>query len=86
MYAVFSAWGNKYEVEQNGNLVAIYRRIPLREFLDYYTGDTRVEWWGQVRRLFIMFIPLGKAEQLIEEFDGRVLMPCRNMSMKRRWL
>ncbi|MFT8888267.1 MAG: hypothetical protein ABF904_05570 [Ethanoligenens sp.] len=66
MSKVFLAWGNVYEMEPCGELTAIYRRIPLGEYLDYYMGDTRVEHCGEIRRLFLMAVSPNKATQIVE--------------------
>ena len=66
MSKIFFAWGNVYEAEPCGELTAIYRRIPLGEYLDYYMGDTRVERCGEIRRLFLMAVPPDEAERIIK--------------------
>lgn len=66
MGKVFFAWGNVYEMEPCGELTAIYRRIPLDEYLDYYVGDTRVERCGEIRRLFLMAVSPDEAARIVE--------------------
>ncbi|MFT8888982.1 MAG: helix-turn-helix transcriptional regulator [Ethanoligenens sp.] len=56
---------NMYEVELETDQVKVFRQIGEDEYLKWYIDDSNISRRGEIRRLFLMEIPLEKAADMV---------------------
>ncbi|MFT9076334.1 helix-turn-helix domain-containing protein [Ethanoligenens sp.] len=54
-----------YEIEQDAQNIRIYRQIPDEEYQQWYTGDKNISRRGEIRRLFLIEVPLAQAAEML---------------------
>lgn len=57
-----------YEMEQDAHNICIYRQIPEEEYRQWYVGDQNISRRGEIRRLFLIEVPLAQAAETLVRF------------------
>ncbi|MFT9077322.1 helix-turn-helix domain-containing protein [Ethanoligenens sp.] len=57
-----------YEIECDVDKVSVYRQIPEEEYRQWYVGDQNISRRGEIRRLFLIEVPLAQAAETLVRF------------------